>query len=95
MNTTTDKTSYAVNQTATLKCVVKAGGVAVAGAKVNFTITKSNGTQTQLGGTTGSDGAATVKYRFNKQDPKGTYQDKASTTVNGISGVATTSFVVQ
>jgi hypothetical protein len=46
-------------------------------------------------GTTGTDGSVTVKYRLNKKDPKGTYQDEAATSVNGSSGSATTSFVVQ
>jgi len=62
---------------------------------VNFTVTKSNGTVVTMSGTTGTDGSATVKYRLNRKDPKGSYQDKAAVSVSGSSGSATTSFVVQ
>lgn len=92
---TTDKSSYSLNSTATMRGVVLLGTTPVSGASVKFTITKSNGSRVTIKGTTGSDGTATAKYRVNKKDPKGTYQDEAVTSVNGSSGSGTTSFVVQ
>ena len=74
--------------------VVSSGTQPVSGASVAFNVTKSNGAVTSMSGTTGTDGSVTVKYRINKKDPTGTYQDKAATTVNGSPGSATTSFVV-
>jgi hypothetical protein len=92
---TTDKSSYSLNSTATTRGVVLRGTTPVSGASVTFTITKSNGSRVHITGTTGTDGSVTVKYRLNKKDPKGTYQDEAATSVNGSSGSATTSFVVR
>jgi hypothetical protein len=91
----TDRSSYNLNQTATMKGIVSAAGSPVVGATVNFTMTKSNGAVVVASGVTGTDGVAVVKYRFNKKDPKGTYQDKAATTVNGTMVSGLTSFVVQ
>jgi len=91
----TDKSTYSPNQTVTTRGVVYAGGAPVTGANVSFTITKANNSQVVMTGTTGTDGSAIVKYRVNKKDPKGTYQDKASASMSGSSGSATTSFVVQ
>ena len=71
------------------------GGTPVAGANINFTVTKSNGSVAMMSGTTGADGSATVKYHLNKKDPRGIYQDMGATSVSGSSGSATASFVVQ
>jgi hypothetical protein len=38
---------------------------------VTVTLTKPNGSKTNLSATTGADGKATVKYRFKRQDPTG------------------------
>jgi len=92
---TTDRTSYNLSQTVTMRGVVSAAGIPVAGATVSFTMTKSNGAVVLASGVTGTDGVAVVKYRFNKKDPKGTYQDKAAATVNGSLTSAATSFLVQ
>jgi hypothetical protein len=70
------------------------GGLPVSGVQLNFTVVKSNGTLATMSAVTGSNGSATVKYRLNKKDPSGTYQDKAATIVNGSSGSGATTFVV-
>jgi hypothetical protein len=49
-----------------------------------------------MNGTTGADGSATVKYRLNKKDPKGTYEDRAAASISGGSAASgVTSFVVK
>jgi len=66
------------------------------GATVAFTMTKSNGATVTGTGVTGSNGAATFKYSFNrKSDPAGTYQVRGTTNVNGVPVSGTTSFVVK
>lgn len=95
MSVSTDRATYTSNQQVSVRSLVYAGSNPVAGVKVSFAITKPNGTLVQMSGTTGTDGSAVVKYRFSKQDPKGSYQDKASATVNGMSGSATGSFLMQ
>jgi hypothetical protein len=63
---------------------------------VSVVITRPNGTTTSLAATTGSNGAAVVKYRFRKQDPSGTYQARSNATESGaITGNAATTFNVQ
>ena len=94
VSVSTDKASYTINQTVTMRGVVSSGTQPVSGASVTFNLTKSNGAVTSMSGTTGTDGSVTVKYRINKKDPTGTYQDNAATTVNGNPGSAGTSFVV-
>jgi hypothetical protein len=91
----TDRSSYTINQTVATRGIVLLDSAPVQGATVSFAVTKSNGSIVTLKGTTGADGSATVKYRVSKQDPRGTYQDKASSNINGLSGSATTNFVVQ
>jgi hypothetical protein len=94
-NTATQST-YMRNQTATVNATVKAAGIPVAGATVSFTLTKSNGTTVTSTTMTGSNGAATFKYSFNrKKDPTGTYQVRAQASANGVSGVGTVSFTVK
>ena len=94
-NTVTQST-YTRNQTATVNATVKAAGVAVAGATVSFTLTKSNGTTVTSTTTTASNGVATFKYTFNrKKDPTGAYQVRANASANGVSGGGTVSFTVK
>jgi hypothetical protein len=95
MTVTTDKPSYSLNSNAMTRGVVLLGTNPVSGASVTFTITKSNGSRVTIKGTTGTDGSVTVKYRVNKRDPRGTYQDEAATNVNGSLQSAMTSFMVQ
>jgi len=88
--------SYTRSQSATLTTKVTAGGSAVSGAAVNFTITKANGTKVSATATTDIMGTAVYKYRFNKQkDPVGTYQVAAGASMNGVVGSGATSFVVK
>lgn len=95
VSVSTDRPSYSVNQTVSTRALVLSAGLPVVGANVSIALTKPNGSTVTLGGTTGSDGSVTVKYRVNKKDPKGSYDDSALTTVNGDSAPATTSFVVK
>ncbi len=91
----TDKPSYTRAQTVSVKAKVNAGGAPVAGAAVNFSVTKPNGAVATGKATTGTDGTAAYKLRLKRQDPVGTYQAGAVATENALSGSATTSFTVQ
>jgi hypothetical protein len=91
----TDKPNYTRTQTVFVNAKVNAGGAPVAGAAVNFTVTKSNGAVAAGKATTGSDGTAAYKLRLKRQDPVGTYQAGAVATENAQSGSANTSFTVQ
>jgi hypothetical protein len=93
--TSTDQTSYARNQTVTVSTAVAANGAAVAGATVNFTVTRSDGTTATGSSQTVSTGIATFKLRLRKQDPVGTYQAQAGAVLNGSMGSASTTFTVQ
>ncbi|HEY3037528.1 MAG TPA: NEW3 domain-containing protein [Pyrinomonadaceae bacterium] len=91
-----DRESYARNQIATVTAVVSGGGSPASGANVSFTMTKPNGTKVIGSATTGTNGSAVFKYRFNKQkDPVGIYQVAASANMNGVIGTGVTSFNVQ
>jgi hypothetical protein len=91
----TDKPSYARNQQVTVTASVSTGGAPLANVAVTFTITKANGSVVTGKATTGSNGTAVYKLRLKKQDLTGTYQVKATGTMSGISGSATTNFTVQ
>ena len=87
--------TYSRSQKATVTAVVSAGGFAVSGASVTFTMTKSNGSVVTQTASTASNGTATFSYSFNKRkDPLGTYQVKAVSSANGLTGQGTTSFLV-
>jgi hypothetical protein len=59
-------------------------------------MTKSNGAVTTGTATTNASGVAVFKYAFNrKKDPTGTYQVRAQTSSNGLSGSGTVSFLVK
>jgi NPCBM-associated, NEW3 domain of alpha-galactosidase len=82
-------------QAVTSTAAVSANGAPVANASVTFTITKANGTVVKQTATTDAAGKATSKLQLKRNDPVGTYQDRADATLNGIVGSATTSFTVQ
>lgn len=91
-----DQAIYARSQTAIMTTMVSALGSPVSGASVTFTMTKPNGLKVTGTGTTGINGSAVFKYRFNKQkDPVGIYQVSAGANLNGAVGSGTTSFSVK
>jgi hypothetical protein len=74
---------------------VRSNGAPKSGAVVSFTLTKPNGSIVTQSVTTGSTGNAVFTYTFNKRnDPLGTYQVNAISTVNGVSVQGATSFSV-
>jgi len=96
LSVASDQASYTRSQTASVNAIVSAGGSPVSGASVTFIMTKANGTKVNGTATTGANGSAIFKYRFNKQkDPIGTYQVVAGANLNGVVGSATTSFSVK
>jgi uncharacterized protein YfaS (alpha-2-macroglobulin family) len=74
---------------------VTAGGSPVADASVTFTMVKSNGATMTQTAVTGSNGSASVQFKLKKNDPSGAYQGKDTATVNGLTGSASTSFMVK
>jgi len=95
VSVSTDKASYSRNQSVTITATVNSSGLPVSGASVNFTLTKADGSLVSGSATTASNGAAVYKYRVKPKAPVGTYQVNANASLSGISGSATTSFVVQ
>ena len=92
----TDKASYARNQTVTVTAAVSSGGSPVSGASVTFTITKQSGATVTGSATTGTNGSAVYKYRLKRQDPAGTYQATSNANLNNaIFGSGWKSFMVQ
>lgn len=92
----TDKASYARNQTVTVTATVSSGGSPVSGASVTFTITKQGGATVTGSATTGTNGSAVYKYRLKRQDPVGTYQATSDSNLNSaIFGSGWKSFTVQ
>jgi hypothetical protein len=91
----TDAPNYTRNQTVSISAAVTAGGVPVANASVDFTVTKSNGALVTGRATTGANGVAVYKLRLKKQDPVGAYRAAASATADGLSISESTSFTVQ
>jgi hypothetical protein len=90
------QTTYTRNQTLTVNTTVRAAGVALPGALVTFTMTKSNGTTVTSTVTTGANGVAVFKYSFNrKKDPTGTYQVRAQASKNSVSGSSTVTYLVK
>jgi hypothetical protein len=91
----TSASTYSRTQKASATAVVSAGGFAVSGAAVTFTMTKSDGSVVTQTAITASNGTAIFTYSFNKRkDPLGTYQVKAVSSANGLTGQAATSFLV-
>jgi hypothetical protein len=91
-----DQALYTRSQTAIVTTMVSALGSPVSGASVSFTMTKPNGLKVTGTATTGINGSAVFKYRFNKQkDPVGIYQVSTVANLNGVVGSGTTSFSVK
>lgn len=88
------KNSYSKGDTVQLTAFVYQGLSPISGAAVNFVITKPNGVTVSGSATTGINGQATFKFRLGRKDLSGTYLVKISTTVNGQSANALTSFWV-
>ncbi len=91
----TDKAVYAKGQTVTMKAVVRAGGVPVAGKLVTFAVTRADGSVMTQTATTNTTGTATSKLQVRKQDRAGTYRLRATTTAGTVSASGTTTFAVQ
>jgi hypothetical protein len=92
----TDKASYARNQTVTITAVVSANGSAVANAGVTVTITKPGGAKVAGSSVSGANGSVVFAYRIGRRDPVGTYQISASANLNNaITGSGPASFRVQ
>jgi hypothetical protein len=87
--------SYTRNQTVSITTTVWNGGAPVANASVTFTLTKADGSAITSTATTGTNGVAMFSYRLKKQDPVGTYRAQGVANLNGLSGSAGTSFMVQ
>jgi hypothetical protein len=87
--------TYTRSQTANITASMVAGSSPYTGAAVTVSITKSNGSVVTLTGTTASNGAVTVSYRFKKTDPVGTYNVTASGNTGNGSITANSSFTVQ
>lgn len=91
-----DKADYSAAETASIDANVSAGGTPASGVNVAFTITKPNGLKATGNATTGTNGSAVFKYRFNKRkDPLGTYQVAAGANLNGVIGSGITSFMLR
>lgn len=91
----TSQPSYPLNSQVSMTASVTAGGPAVAGASVRFTITKPNGSTVGGTATTDSNGKASYSFRIKKRDSAGTYQVTATATLGNVSGTGTTSFSAQ
>ncbi|HWR17480.1 MAG TPA: NEW3 domain-containing protein [Terriglobales bacterium] len=91
----TAQTSYSRNTTVPISVSASANGGPVSGASVKVSVTKANGSVTNLSGTTGSNGTVTLNLRLKKQDSVGTYSVTATVTSGSISGTASSSFVVK
>jgi len=91
----TDRSTYSRKQTVTMTGTVRANGSPVQGASVSFTMTKSNGSTVTQSAMTSSNGSASVRFQLRKPDPTGMYQGRGASTMNGVSGSATTNFSVQ
>ncbi|MFY9557945.1 MAG: NEW3 domain-containing protein [Blastocatellia bacterium] len=91
----TDKSIYTLKQAVKMTAKVTIGGIPVSGAPVTFTMIRSSGTAMTQTANTGSTGSASVRFTLKRTDPTGTYQGRDSATVNGLSGTAATSFIVQ
>jgi NPCBM-associated, NEW3 domain of alpha-galactosidase len=87
----TNQPNYTGGQTVAIAVSVTSGGNAVSGAAVSVQVTKPNGSSSNLSGTTGTNGIASLTYRLQRKATKGTYQAAAS--ANNAS--ASTTFVVQ
>jgi len=91
----TDKSTYKAGQTVSATARVLQNGVAVAGAKVSFTVIRANGSTTVLTGTTDANGYARVSFSTTRgQGAVGTYQLIADATSGSLTAKATSTFSV-
>jgi hypothetical protein len=91
----TNKSTYKAGETVSISARVLQSGVAVAGAKVSFTITKANGGTTTLLGTTDATGYARASFATARgQGAVGTYQLVADATSGSQTARATSTFSV-
>jgi hypothetical protein len=96
MNVTTSQTTYTLTQTASITAQVMANGSPVAGANVNFTVIRPNGTSSVGSAVTASDGRAVFVYKFNrKKDTAGTFTVNSVASFNGANGSGSAQFTVR
>lgn len=93
----TDKATYYRGNSIYLTATVTDGeGAALAGATVNFVITKPNGTKMTLTGTTDADGEVNKTLTTSTSTGRGTYKIQATTTLADYeSSVASSTFVIK
>jgi hypothetical protein len=96
MSVSTNQSSYSPGQFVYTTVKLLAGSTPDAGASVTVSISSPNTSAVTLSGTTGSNGAVTLKYRLKNQAPAGNYTATASTASSGnaaTTGVSTTFYV--
>jgi hypothetical protein len=91
LSVTTDRPTYALNQTVSIIARVMNGSSAVAGANVSFAVTKPGGAITTGAAITGTDGIAVYKLKLGRKDSVGSYEADAGSASNR----AVTTFLVQ
>jgi hypothetical protein len=77
-----------------IRSVVQAGAMPVAGASVSSTVRLPSGGTATLSGTTAADGTATLKYSLKPKDPAGSYQVQVVASKGGVTGSTTTTVTV-
>jgi gametolysin peptidase M11/alpha-galactosidase-like protein len=82
-------------RSATITVSVTNGSLPVSGAAVTVTVTSPTGSVSKLSATTNSSGSASVKYSLKPKDPSGTFNAQVSASAGGVTGTASTSFVMQ
>ena len=87
----TGSATYSGVQNVAINVTVLSNGLPASGMAVGTTVTNPKGGVSNLSGTTGSNGVATMNYRLHKQSAKGTYNVQA----NANSAAASTTFLVQ
>jgi hypothetical protein len=94
---TTNQRSYLPGQTVAVIVTMTNGTSPDVGASVAVTVTSPNGKNTNLSGTTGSNGVALLNYKLSRHALAGTYLAKYGITVTGAASTigASTSFTVQ
>ena len=97
ISATTNQSTYSPGQFVYVTVKVLAGSNPSAGVPVNVSISSPNGLLANLTGTTGSNGAVTLKYRLKNQAAAGGYTVVASTSAAGNTATlgASTTFTVQ
>jgi M6 family metalloprotease-like protein len=91
----TSQPSYSPGQSVSITATATVGASPAANDSVKFTITKANGSAVTGSATTKSNGAAVYSLKLRRSDPVGTYQVGVTTTINGTSSTAATTFTVQ